>query len=137
VSVAKKVRSETRQAKIFGLVLAAILVALGTLFWLRGHPFRAKALIPLALLPALLPFVAPGAWLSGFRLWMKLAEALSWVSTRVILGAFFYLILTPYGLLSRLFRKDPLDTAWKDGKPTYWRGKTPEECTLERYERMF
>ena len=133
----RKIRSEARQAKIFGLVLAAGLVGLGTLFWLRGHPFRAKALIPLALLPALLPFVAPGAWLSGFRLWMKLAEALSWVSTRVILGVFFYLILTPYGLLSRLFRKDPLDTAWKDGKPTYWRDKTPEESTVARYERMF
>ncbi len=135
--VARKARSEMRQARIFGLVLAGLLLALGALSWWRGHPFRARALFPLALLPALLPFVVPGAWLSAFRVWMRFAEVLSWISTRAILGVFFYLMLTPYGLLSRWLRKDPLDTAWKDGRPTYWRDKPPEECTLERYRRMF
>ena len=125
--MARKARSEARQARIFGLSLAVILLAVSGLFAYRGHPLRAKAVLPLALLPALLPFVVPGAWLAAFRLWMRLAEALSWVSTRVILGLFFYLALTPYGLLSRLVRKDPLDTAWKDGKPTYWRDKPEEE----------
>ncbi len=135
--MARKIRSERRQASVFGLVLAGILLVLAALSWYRGHPVRAKVLAPLALLPGLLPFVASRAWLAAFRVWMRFAEALSWVSTRLILAVFFYLFLTPYGLLSRLFRKDPLDTAWKDGKPTYWRDKAPEECTLERYERMF
>ncbi len=135
--MARRARSETRQARIFGLVLAALLVALGGWSWLRGHPVRARTLIPLAVLPAALPFVWPRAWLVAFRLWMRFAEALSWVSTRLILGVFFYLLLTPYGLLSRLLRKDPLDLAWKDGKATYWKEKAPEECTLDRYRRMF
>ncbi len=135
--MARKARSESRQARIFGLALAGILVATGAWSWLRGHPVRAEVLTPLALPPAVLPFVAPRAWLAAFRAWMRFAEALSWVSTRVILGIFFYAILTPYALLSRLLRKDPLDTAWKDGKPTYWRDKAPEERTLERYRRMF
>ncbi|MFK7924344.1 MAG: SxtJ family membrane protein [Bacteroidia bacterium] len=40
--------------------------------------------------------------------WMKLAEGLGWVNSRILLGLVFFLLLTPIALLVRLFRKDPL-----------------------------
>jgi polyferredoxin len=136
-SVARRARSESRESRIFGVALAAILAALGALALFKDHPARAAVLLPAALASAALPFVAPRLWIRGFRLWMKVAEGLAWISTRVLLGAFFYLVLAPFGILSRRFRQDPLDLEWKDGKPTYWRDKTPEESTVERYERMY
>jgi hypothetical protein len=76
-------------------------------------------------------------WLRLFRLWMKLADGLSWVTTRLILALFFYVVMTPYGLLSRWLREDPLDLAWKDGRPSYWIDVPEGERTPERYENMF
>src|SRR5262249_19679871 len=76
-------------------------------------------------------------WLQFFRLWMKFAEGLSWVMTRVILSIFFFLIMTPIGLLMRLFGKRPLDVKWKDGKQTYWVDKPASEFTIERYKNTY
>ena len=76
-------------------------------------------------------------WLQAFRSWMKFAEALGWVMTRVLLTVFYYLFLTPIALLMRLFGKRPLDLAWRDGRASTWIDKTAPESTIERYQRQF
>ncbi|MCX6352948.1 MAG: SxtJ family membrane protein [Bacteroidetes bacterium] len=42
------------------------------------------------------------------RGWLKLAEILGWINSRIILAAFFFVILTPIALLSRIKAKNPL-----------------------------
>lgn len=42
------------------------------------------------------------------RLWMKLAQVLSYIIPSILLAVVFYLILFPISLLSKLFTKDPL-----------------------------
>lgn len=44
-------------------------------------------------------------------LWMKLAEGLSYVSSRIILSVVFYFFLTPISLFYRLFKKNSLFTS--------------------------
>jgi hypothetical protein len=41
--------------------------------------------------------------------WFFAGEKLGFVVSRIILGAIYFLVLVPMGLLSRSFRKDPLD----------------------------
>ena len=77
------------------------------------------------------------AWMALFGLWMKLAEGLGWVMTRVILSVFYFTILTPVGLVMRAAGKRPLDVAWKDGKSSYWIEKESSERSTERYSKMF
>lgn len=52
--------------------------------------------------------------------WMKLAYFLGWFNTRLLLGIFFYLIITPTGLLMRLFGKDFLDEKIDKSAKSYW-----------------
>ncbi len=52
--------------------------------------------------------------------WMKLAYFLGWFNTRLLLGIFFYLIITPTGLLMRLFGKDLLDEKIDKSAKSYW-----------------
>ncbi|MEL6653997.1 MAG: SxtJ family membrane protein, partial [Bacteroidota bacterium] len=40
--------------------------------------------------------------------WMKLAEVLGYVNSRILLGLIFFLLLSPIALLRRIFHKDPL-----------------------------
>jgi len=133
----RKKRSETTEARRFGVILTVILLALaGFSFW-REHPVRAAIVASAAGAVLLCTFAFFPLWLKAFRVWMKFAEVLSWVMTRVLLTIFFFLILTPVGLVMRLLGKAPLDLAWKDGKPTYWVDKPEVEYSVERYEKQF
>jgi hypothetical protein len=52
--------------------------------------------------------------------WMKFAFVLGWVNTRILLGLFFYLILTPIGLVLRLTGKDLLGLTIDRHATSYW-----------------
>lgn len=71
------------------------------------------------------------------RGWMKFAYALGWMNTRILLGIFFYLILTPGSLLRRLFGKDPLQRGFDRSADTYWVKRDAEPLEKSRYERLF
>jgi hypothetical protein len=129
--------SETREARRFSLFLAGIGVLLGLLALWKHHPSRARVCLAAAVLAPLLAYLAFPLWIRFFRVWMKFAEMLGWVMTRVILTVFFYALLTPYGLVSRLFRNDPLDLNWKRRKPSYWVEKPAAAPESESYERQY
>ena len=98
---------ERRQARHFALILAgAFLVWAGWSIW-RDHPTRTWVAAGLAVLFPALAFGLPAVWLWLFRRWMRYAEVLSWVSTRVILTIFYFLILTPYAMVMRLAGRRP------------------------------
>ena len=52
--------------------------------------------------------------------WMKFAFVLGWVNTRILLGLFFYLVLTPIGLVLRLTGKDLLGLKIDRTASSYW-----------------
>lgn len=52
--------------------------------------------------------------------WMKFAFILGWFWTRIFLGIFFYLIITPIGLLMRALGKDLLDEKIDRSAQSYW-----------------
>ena len=135
--MARKVKSEESQARRFGVILSGILLALAGWFaWRdRGLLVGLTAGAGAAVLTCTL--IAFPLWLQAFRYWMKFAEVLGWVMTRVLLTVFFYLVLTPIALLMRLLGKRPLDLAWPDDRASTWIDKTAPESTLERYSRQF
>ena len=135
--MARKKRPETSEARRFAVILGLLLGLLGGGSWWRGHLLRAELLWGAGVAVVACAFALIPVWLRLFRLWMKLADGLSWVTTRLILALFFYVVMTPYGLLSRWLREDPLDLAWKDGRPSYWIDVPEGERTPERYENMF
>lgn len=52
--------------------------------------------------------------------WMKFAVVLSFVMTRVILTLAYFLMITPFGLVMRMFGKDLLSLKLDKSKETYW-----------------
>lgn len=69
--------------------------------------------------------------------WMAFARALAWANTRLLLGVFFYLVLTPLGLVMRLFGKDFLDERIDRSSRSYWIPRKPEPLDKARCERLF
>lgn len=69
--------------------------------------------------------------------WMMFAQVLAWVNTRILLALFFYLVITPAGLVMRLLRKDPMHRRPDARSATYWVKRAPEEFDPNRYENLF
>jgi hypothetical protein len=69
--------------------------------------------------------------------WMKFAFLLAWINTRVILGIFFFLAITPVGFVLRLTGKDLLDEKIDKEAKTYWKKREKAPSDPQRYERMF
>ncbi|MFA5350415.1 MAG: SxtJ family membrane protein [Candidatus Omnitrophota bacterium] len=69
--------------------------------------------------------------------WMKLAYALSWFNSRLLLFLIFYFVFTPIGWILKLLRKDLLDMRIKRGEKSYWRKKDKNEFGTVSYEKQF
>jgi len=132
-----KAKDTGKQARRFAWALLIIGSALASLSLWRGHTTRAEIAFGVGALAPVLAYALPRVWLAFFAKWMQLAEVLSWISTRVILTVFFFLVLTPYAFLLRLIGKAPLDVAWKDGRKTYWIDKPEMAPDLKRYHRAY
>jgi hypothetical protein len=60
-------------------------------------------------------------WLDPLRLvWDKIGHVLGTINTYVLLTVFYFLILSPLGVLMRLFGKDILKLKWIKNKDSYW-----------------
>jgi hypothetical protein len=132
----EKLKTGARELRKFGLMVGGVFVAIGVLFLLRhksSYPFF------LGLGSTLIVFGAiwPRALKYIYVAWMALAFTLGFVMSNVILTVFFFLLVTPIGLLSRLFGKDFLARKLDKHAASYWIPRAHETKTTESYERQF
>ncbi len=126
-----------RAEREFGLIVGGVLVLLST-WWLYRGKFATLSPItlPLGGLLIVLALVFPRALVLPNRAWMAFAEALSFVTTRVILAVVFFGIVTPIGVIKRMFGWDPLHRR-ADRSGSYWRPYTERQKDPRHYEKMF
>jgi len=107
-------------------------------WWLYRGKFVSVAQVTLTLGAALiiLGLIFPRSLVYPNRAWMLLAEVLSYVSTRIILGFVFFFLVTPIGVVKRLFGWDPLHRRGGSG-PSYWRPYSDRQRDPRHYEKMF
>ncbi len=127
-----------RPERQFGTVVGGIFLLIGLFTTWRGSwpPPVSTAVGVVGLTLVVLGLVAPGALVQPRRGWMALAEALGYVSTRVILGIVFFLILTPIGLVMRRAGWDPLASRRRPGQ-TAWVPYSPRAANVRHFEQMF
>ena len=115
----RELKTGIRELRNFGLLVGAVLVALGLLFLLRG-----KARYPYFLAPGMLLLALGAVFPKGLRYayvaWMCLAIVLGFIVSTVILTLFFILVITPIGLAARLLGKDFLRLKLDRRESTYW-----------------
>ncbi len=68
--------------------------------------------------------------------WMRLAAALGYVNSRVLLTLMYFLAVTPYGFVSRLLGRDPLRRRGVGGE-SYWVARRHTKQSKEQFERLF
>jgi apolipoprotein N-acyltransferase len=130
-------RSDTKELRNYGFVMAVALAAIGAvLLWRGKEHYPVFFAVAAAFLLAAL--AAPVALRPVYRAWMTLAGLLGWVMTRIILIAAFVILLAPIGLLLRLCGKDILDIRFKTaGEDSYWKERNSEKPGQRDYEKQF
>jgi hypothetical protein len=128
---------QSRRALVrFGRTMAIALVVLGALvFFFGSHPERGYWLAGIGVVFFLFSWVAPTALRPVQKAWMTFAFALGWIMSRVLLSIFFFVAITPVGLILRLIGKNPLVV--KTGTDSYWIKREGKARPVEDYERLF
>jgi len=99
------------------------------LLTIRWH---SVVLMAIAALFAIAAIVAPRALGGIYRVWMRIGEALAWINTRIILTLIFFLVVTPTGLVMRLFGRSPIDARRRRAAASYW-----DEMAVGDMEKQF
>ena len=113
---------------VFGLV-AAYMFWKGHAVWWVGAVCAGLSGSTGVLVPSLLRI--------PHKLWMQFAGLLGWVNTRVLLSLFFFIVLTPVGLVMRLFGKDLLARRWSKERATYWERREGPPADRSRFDNLF
>ena len=127
-----------KQLRQFGLMVGAIIISIGlwqlyrgtfetgriVLWSIGGVLFLSGLLIPVILTPV-------------YTVWMKLAHALAWINTRIIITLIFFLVITPTGFLLRLIKGDILREKLDQKTQSYWSDYEPVTSVKEHCERQF
>ena len=108
-----------KQLRSFGLTVGGIFAFIG--FWpivIYGLAPRWWSVVVAGILiaPAL---VYPRSLFWVYKGWMRVGHVLGWINTRVILGAVFYIIVTPIGIVRRWLGKDPMGRKLQPDLDTY------------------
>lgn len=132
-----KTLDQSRPALVkFGITMGVALLVLGAVvFFFGSHPRRGLWLGGIGVVFFLFAWLAPQALKPIQKGWMTFAFAIGWVMSRVLLTVFFFLVLTPVGLIMRLAGKDPLLA--RTHSDSYWIPRK-EGCREPKdYERLF
>jgi len=127
----KELRNFGRVAIIASIVISVLL------YLVKGLAIKWCAII---VAMGLLCFVCSLVWPVVTRCiyvgLMSLTFPIGMVVSFVLLAAFYYLLLTPVGLIFRLFGRDPLHRRFDRAAKSYWIARSPVG-SIKRYFNQF
>jgi hypothetical protein len=132
----KQLKTGDRDLRKFGLMVGSVLAGLGLLFLLRHKAHWPYFLWPGATLLAL-GAALPRALKWVYLAWMSVAFALGFVMAHIILTLLFCFVITPIGLVARLFGQDFLQLKLNSGAKSYWIPRPRKPRSPAEYERQF
>jgi hypothetical protein len=137
VSKANIKKRSLRAEREFGIIVGGVLLLL-SLWWLyRGKfPSVSQTTLTIGAVLVLLGLVFSKALVLPNKAWMAFAEVLSFVMTRIILAFVFFAIVTPIGVVKRLFGWDPLHRR-AAASDSYWKPYSERQRDPRHYEKMF
>ena len=120
----------------FGWTFTAVFILAGAYgLWHGGA--HSLALLALALVTALVTLTR-AAWLTPLnRAWMKLGELLGRVVSPIVLGAIFFVVFTPVGVVMRMAGRDAMKRRWEPGARSYWVEREPPGPPDDSFRDMF
>jgi hypothetical protein len=115
----------------FGLVFFIVLLIIS--IWPVG---QGEKILILPLIISLF-FLLLGLFNSKFltplnKLWFKFGMLLGSIISPIVMGLIFFIVMTPIGLLMKIFNKDLLKKNYNEDKESYWIKKNQTTTTMKK-----
>ena len=126
-----KSKIKTSSNKNFGLVFFIVFLILG--FW----PIKNGGEIRIWLVVISLIFLVSGMMKSKLltplnQLWFKFGMILGAIAAPIVMGAVFFLVVTPIGIVMKLMGKDLINKKHDKKKETYWITRRTSISSMKR-----
>ena len=131
---AAPVQSSTDRS--FGFVFAAVFLIVALYPLVSSQAVRPWAMVVAGVFLVLALFI-PKVLGPANRMWTKFGLLLHNVVSPLALGILFFLVVTPTGLLMRIFGKDPLRLRFDAAADSYWIKRTPPGPDAESLKNQF
>lgn len=120
----------------FGLVFAGFFAALAVYGALVGRP-AVWLFTGLAICFVIVALVRPAILAPLNRAWFRLGMLLARLIQPLVVGAVFFLVVTPIGLLLRALGKDVLRMRYDPAAESYWIKRDPPGPAPNTMDRQF
>ena len=127
----KNIKTNKEEIRKFGFLIGGVLIAISIFMLWKALTYYQLVLIigiSFILLGLIIPIILKPIYIA----WMTFATILGWIMTRVILAILFYLIVTPIGLIARIFGVKFLDLSWNDNVKSYWNKRGGSISDIEK-----
>ena len=120
----------------FGVVFSVVFLIIAVQPMLSGQKVRLWSIV-VASIFLILAFFVPRVLVPANRLWMKFGMLLHAIVSPIALSILFYLVVTPTGLLMKLFGKDPLRLHFDPIADSYWIKREPPGPAADSLKNQF
>jgi len=126
-----------RAEREFGLLVGLMAILIGSRGIYQGRQGAvATGLLGVGSALAILAIFFPRALVLPNRWWMALARWLSLITTPIILGIIFFLVVMPIGVIKRLLGWDPLRRR-APSAVSYWVPYNARQKDPRHFEKMY
>jgi hypothetical protein len=126
-----------RDLLVFGFSLPLIFGGIGYAVYSKGAPLSvAVGIWAFGAVVSLSFALARPLRLAIYRTWMYAVFPIGWTVTRLIMGLLFFAVITPAGLLLRLFGRDALSRRLDPSARSYWVERR-QSSPVERYFHQY
>ena len=127
-----------RELNLFGFIWMGFFLLVAGGLWLKLHaPSVPVALAALAVAVPVLGWAAPSFMRVVYVGLSYMAWPIGFVVSHVLLGAVYYLLVTPIGLIMRAVGYDPMHRRFDPEAPSYWIERDGSERDPRSYFRQF
>lgn len=109
------------QGRRFGFTVGAAFLVFAAVAWWRGHPTTLAVLGGLGTLLVVAGLVVPGQLGPVERAWMAMAHAISRVTTPIVMGVIYLVVMWPIGALRRALGGNPM--VHVEQERSFWRAR--------------
>lgn len=122
------------EGRRFGLTLGVAFLVLAAIVRWRGGETVSLVFGAVAVVLLAGAVLVPGALGPVQRGWMAFGERLSRITTPIVMGALYFLVITPVGLVMRALGKNPLDHSSE--RDSFWVAR-PESARRSALDKPY
>ena len=129
--------SQLPSERRFGLLFVVVCALVAAYGWHKGWAkFFVGAFVAASIGFALAALFVPKVLRPLNFAWFKLGELMGKVVSPIVLGVIFYLLITPFGVIGRLFGRDELKLK-RGNLDTYWISREPPGPPGESFKNQY